>query len=49
MDDLKEKFEELFNEMSEKVEAGKQEAKEMYNRGKDGVDEFKKDVKSHMS
>jgi gas vesicle protein len=49
VDDLKEKFDELLENLSEKLDLAKQEASDLYEKGKDKADEIKKDVKVAMN
>ncbi len=48
-DDVKDKFDELLQELTEKFEAAKAEASQIYERGKHKSEEFKKDEKAAMS
>ena len=42
VEDLKEKFDDLLKVLAEKVEAAKEEARILYEKGKNGTEEIKK-------
>jgi gas vesicle protein len=45
-DDVKDKFDELLQELTEKFESAKTEVSQIYERGKHKAEEFKKDEKA---
>lgn len=49
VDDLQDKFDELLCNMTEKFEAAKEEANDLYEKGKHKAEEIKKDMKTQMS
>jgi gas vesicle protein len=49
IDDLKDKFDELLNSLSEKFEAAKEEASNLCEKGRNKAEEIKKDIKAEMN
>ena len=48
-DDLKEKFDELLNNLNEKYEEAIEEATELYEKGKHHTEAIQKDIKTAMN
>lgn len=49
VEDLEDKFDVLLCDLSEKLESAKEQANNLYERGKNKTEDFKKDVKTQLS